>query len=375
MHVSTIKQMEQYARENSGVISLSQGIPYMGSDPSIRDEVVYSIMQNKVDAYSDPQGLVELRDAISQKLQKDEKRYSPHEILITTGAVEAMAATLLAITTPGDEVIIPTPTYVSFFQITKTASLRAITLPLQEDKNWTLDCDLLESIITAKTKAIILCNPNNPTGSIYDKKTLLAITELAEKYNFFIIIDEVYKNMLYEDSKMYSITTDNKFKERIITIVSFSKDFSLTGWRVGFLYTSSALINMILPVHDTLVNCAPVISQYAALAALKDDERIIAAHLDAYREQRNIVESYLQKLTEYISWYKPQGSYFFFPKLLIQKDDSQFCLDLLQKQKLAIVPGSAFGPGGEGHVRICFGRNKADIIKGMERFVAYCNAL
>jgi aspartate/methionine/tyrosine aminotransferase len=377
MTLNAIKQMETYARYNPHVISLSQGIPYQPADNAIRQEVVEAMFQNKVDMYSDPQGIVQLRQKISEMLLDEDMQYSDDEILITAGATEGLLVTFLSLLTiERNEVVIPTPAYSAYFRIVASAKGKPVSLPLIEKDGWKLDILVLKKSITKKTAAILLCNPNNPTGSLYSKEDLLEICFLAQKNNVHVILDEVYGNMLFDDNSMYTPCVNDALKQTIIRVVSFSKDFSLTGWRVAFLQSHKRIIQQILPFHDALVNCAPVISQYAAIAALKNRQRILTNNQVIYTENRTLMQKYLDNLHEDLNYQMPKGSYFFFPKLLKKQNSVEFCFTLLEKEHVALVPGSDFGAGGESHIRLCFGRSKEDIIKGMEgltRFLVSTN--
>lgn len=372
MKLNAIKQMENYARYNPQVVSLSQGIPFLRSDEHIRESAIDAIRENKVDRYSDPRGFLELRNSISEALLQEKMDYSEKEIIVTAGAIEGLSSVFLSILNPGrNEVIIPTPTYSAYFRTVKVAKGNAIPFIFDEEKGWTLDPEKLEKKITNQTAAILLCNPNNPTGSVYTRETLLRLCDIAIKHNILIVLDEVYKNMIFDDADFYSPAIDKKFKKNIIRVVSFSKDFSLTGWRVGFLHSDKSIIEKILPVHDTLVNCAPVISQYAALAAIKHQDEILVNNMAIYSRHRDIMSGYLKNLNEFLSFTKPKGSYYMFPKIKNVYDTEKFCMDLLTKANLAVVPGSDFGPGGESHIRICFGRAEEDIITGMKSLSKY----
>jgi aminotransferase len=372
MTLNAIKQMETYARYNPHIVSLSQGIPYQPTDNAIRLAVVEAMLGNKVDAYSDPQGILLLRSKIAELLLSEDMQYNTDEILVTTGATEGLMATMLSlITLQQNEIIIPTPSYSAYYKIVESAKGKSISLPLNEENSWSLDSSLLEKNITRKTAAILLCNPNNPTGSIYSKEELLTVCTLAKKRNIMVILDEVYGNMLFDNNTLYTPCINDEFKETIIRVVSFSKDFSMTGWRVAFLHSHKNVVQKILPLHDALVNCAPVISQYAACAALENRKRILKINEAIYGENKALMKEYLDGLKKYFSYQLPKGSYFFFPKLLRKQNSIKFCLDLLEKKQVAVVPGSDFGQGGENHIRLCFGREKDDIIKGMERLTRF----
>lgn len=371
MQMSAIKIMEEKARSMSDVVSLSQGIPFSPSHDRIRSAVIQALLANNVDQYSSPQGLTSLREMIAVKLQQQQMVYHPDEIIVTAGAIEAMTAVMLALFEPGDEIIIPTPIYAAFFRCAAVAKLSIIEVPLKEENGWKLDFEKLQQVMTARTKAILLCNPNNPTGSVYPRETLQKLAQFATKKKVFVLLDEVYRQMYFGSTTLYSPCEEREYRKFIIRIVSFSKDFSLTGWRVGFLHTDRDILKRILPVHDAIVNCAPVISQYAAMAALVHEAKIVSELHQQYTENRELMGEYLESLREYLSFQWPQGSYFFFPKIYRCNNSQQLCLDILQKVGVALVPGSDFGQGGEGHIRLCFGRKKEDIEIGMGRFSSY----
>ena len=372
MRLSAIKRLEEKARELSGVVSLAQGIPSLASNDLIRKSVIESIENGVVDKYSPVKGESKLRQTISAQLQELNMNYGSDEVLVTAGSIEGLSATLLSLLSPGDEVIVMTPTYFrNYKQIIEMSRGKVVTVKLDESSGWSLPISNLKRKITDKTKAIIVCNPNNPTGSILTKEELLLISELAIKHNFVVICDDVYRNLVYSDEQVFNITTDTRYKKNVIRIVSLSKDFSLSGWRIGYLHGSQELIDKISVVHDNLVNCAPVVSQYAALAALENQTMILPTMQALYLRNRTIMGSYLEKMSDYLEFVWPEGSYYFFVRVKGVPDTEQFCTDLLYKAKVALVPGDDFGPGGEGHVRLCFGRSEEDIHTAMRRLNKY----
>jgi aminotransferase len=366
--LSAIKKMEIIAREIPGVISLAQGIPCVPSDRIIRKEVIMAINNNKVDKYSLTAGAMELRNLISEKLKKEGMEYdAAREIVVVAGAIEGLTATLLSILSPGDEVIVFTPTYYSNYrEIVKLAHANVVDVPLVEKSGWSLDLNLFKKRISRLTRAIIICNPNNPTGSLLRKEELLEIGELAKKRNIVLILDDVYYNILYEKN-IFLLARNKQFKNNIVRIVSFSKDFALSGWRIGFLPGPEKLISKILPIHDCLVNCAPVVSQYAMMSAIRHESKIVFNTMKKYRKNKELMASLLKQLSGFLSFTVPKGTYYFFPKIFKIKNSEDFCLKLLRKKKLAVVPGSDFGPGGEGHIRLCFGKSEKEIVDGIRR--------
>ena len=367
--------MEEIARSNPDAISLSQGIPFSPSHDRIRSSVIQALLADKVDQYVSPQGLLPLRELIVAKLKEQRMSYQSDEIIITAGAIEAMSAVMLSLCEPGDEIIIPTPVYAAFFRCAEVAKVKVVEVPLAEDNGWELEIEKLQKAITPKTKAILLCNPNNPTGSVYPKIVLQKVAQMATVNKVFLLLDEVYRQMYFLENEIYSPCEELSYRKNVIRIVSFSKDFSLTGWRVGFVHGERSVVEKILPVHDALINCAPVISQYAAIAALLHENEILNSMHALYAENRQIMGEYLSDLKEYLSFYWPDGTYFFFPYIKGMTNSQQFCLDLLQKSDVAAVPGSDFGNGGEGHIRLCFGRKREDIHEGMQRIRRYLQTL
>lgn len=370
--LSAIKTMENKASSIPGVISFAQGTPSFDSHKLIRKAAIAALRNNKVDKYSQASGIRELRALISKKLLEKGMLYdAEREIVATAGAMEALSSALLAIGLASKEVIILTPTYPYYEKIIKMAGGRVVYVALDEKSDWKLNIEILEKKITDKTCAIILCNPNNPTGSILGKDELLTIGKLAKKHKFIIIQDDVYENFYFGKHPPFNLCKEKEFKKQIIRIVSFSKDFALCGWRIGFLHSSIENIDKILPIHDNLINCAPVISQYAALEALKNEHSIITEYRTSYKKRRQLMGDFLKECRDYLEYTWPMGAYYFFPKILGIKNTEGLCFDILKREKVAVVPGDEFGLGGEGHIRLCFGKREAEIIEGMKRLVMY----
>jgi aminotransferase len=370
--LSAIKQIEIIARSTPGVISLAQGVPSIPSHLDIRKAACRAINEGKADRYSIGIGIPELRIALSKHLRDNQMNYDPEtEIMITAGAIESLSTIFLSLLSPKDEVILLTPTYfANYKRIVEMAGGVSIAVPLLENSKWHIDFIKLEKHITSNTKALILCNPNNPTSSVFTKKEILRLTTLSKKYNFMIIMDDVYSEIVYE-KEVYNPLVDPRLKQSIIRIVSFSKSYSLSGWRIAYIHGPKKIMEKLLPFHDNLINCAPVVSQYAALAGITTHKKIISENISVYRKNRTIIMKELDTLSQHFSYSIPEGGYYIFPKLKHIKDDVTFCFDLLKKAKVAIVPGSDFGPGGEGHIRICFGKSEEEIKEGIKRLRKY----
>jgi aminotransferase len=257
-----------------------------------------------------------------------------------------------------------------------------IFVPLDESRDWAVNVAAFAGAITPNTRAIVLCHPNNPTGTLFSKEDLIALAELALAHDIVIIADEVYRDFLYDanDRESYfSLAMEPKYRNNVIRVFSFSKAFAMTGWRVGYLHTARSLAERILKIHDSLVTCAPVISQYAALAALEMKPKEWLPYRDEYKARRDMVCDALSAMPKLFKFVTPRSAYFLFPALVTENiqgytDSHSFCLKLLETEGLALVPGSAFGPAGEHHVRISFGRSREDIAEGIERLKKYCHA-
>ncbi len=395
--ISPIKEMEIRSARIPSVVSLAQGIPNFDTPECIKRKAIEAIQKGLTARYSLSPGIFELREAIEYDLAKRNIFYDfEEEIIVTAGSIEAISATLLALLEPGDEVLIPDPTYTSYQSAIKVARAVPVFFPLKEKKGWGFEVEELEKKINSKTKAILFCNPNNPTGTVFSQNQLLKIAELAEEKNLFVISDEVYRDFIFDSEKYYSVAQFSSFRKNLIHIFSFSKAYAMTGWRVAYLATDKELAHKILGVHDALVTCAPVVSQWGALAALELGQAEVERFKKEFDKRRRLICEQLDQLNEWFSYETPSSAYFVFPKFspklmelikekIISKNHLdykikkyqqnsfswRFALDLLYQGKVAVVPGIAFGSQGENHIRLCFGRKPNNILKALERIKKY----
>lgn len=370
MTLDTIKTMERVARGDDNIISLGQGIPSDTLDPALQQAAIKATIYGTADAYSDPQGIFELRTEISRHTATENIHYSPDETLVTVGAIEGINTALRSVITPvKNRVIIPTPTYSAYFSLVKTAGGHVDTYETNEATGWNIDPLEIKALIRHDTAAILLSNPNNPTGKVYDKHTLRQLASIAQQAGVAVIVDEVYRHMIFS-GVFYSLAQASEYKDTVIRIMSFSKDFNMTGWRLGYIQASADRIVDMTSIHDTLVNCAPVISQYVAVAALKNAEVILPRNLDTYTKRRDQMAGWLERCSDYLGYTMPDAGYFFFVKLT-NDQDSTLIADDLARFGVVVIPGAAFGAAGEGYVRICFGRSSSAIDGGMERMLRY----
>src|SRR5262249_2032991 len=321
-------------------------------------------------------GLPRLRESIAEALRRDGMAYDPDgEILVTAGSIEAIAASLLALVDPGDEGLGGAPTYASYLPAIRLAGAGPRFVPLAEDANFDLDTDAIEAAVGRRTRALILCNPNNPTGTVFSAEQTRRMLAVAKREDFIVIADEVYKDFLYGEARIHSAATELWARDRVIRVCSFSKAYAMTGWRVGFLHGPASLVTEVLKVHDALVTCAPVVSQYAALAALELGDVEIAAFRAEFRRRRDQVIERLDALPHAFDYQKPNASYFVFPRVKdtvpMARDSRRLAADILARARVALVPGVAFGPTGEAHLRLCYARRADDIQRAFDRLDDY----
>lgn len=376
IQLSVIKQMELRAAKYPDVISLAQGIPSFDTPDFIKTRAISAMKRGAVAKYSLSPGLPELREGVELSLAKQNMFYDwQTEIIITVGSIEGITAAVLAVTMPGDEVILPSPSYTSYREVIYLAGCTPVYVPLNEEHGWTFELDKFEKAITSKTKAILFSNPNNPTGTIYSREQLLGLGQLAKKHNLYIIGDEVYKDFTYDlnkQEKIFSLAEVVDLRHLVIRAFSFSKSYAMTGWRVGYLHSDQKIMKEILKIHDCLATCAPVISQYAAMEALDLGEIKLKKFNTEYLKRRDLICARLDRLKAIFTYVKPTSAYYVFPRLIGRELDSwKFAIDLLENARVAVVPGIAFGPEGEAHVRMSFGRSEQDISQAFDRMEKY----
>ncbi len=379
--VSAIKQMPLLAKQVGGCVTLGQGIPSFNTPDFIREAVIAELRDNNaIGKYSLQPGVPELKEEIAKDLKRTRNiDVDPDkEIYVSCGGMEALATGISTIIERGDEVILPTPCYASHIEQVLFAEGIPRFVPLDEEGGWKLDLEALKKAINKNTKAIILSNPINPTGTILSEQDLRSIASLVIEHNLFIVADEAYDFLIYDNLPYFSLLSLPELKDKIIGACSFSKRYCMTGWRVGFMYASARIIKHALKVHDSFAICAPTISQFAALAALRatngkdglGDQSI--KHLcDALWRRRDLVCSRLDKLKDTFSYVKPSGGYYVFPRLNSGAASMDYAVKLLKEAKVITVPGAAFGPNGEGHIRMSFGAADEELTEAFDRLDRY----
>ena len=371
---SGIRKFFDIAREIEGAISLGVGEPDFDTPWHIREEGIYSLERGKT-YYTSNAGLKELRQEIVNFM---ERKYNisyewDKNILVTVGGSEAIDMALRAMIEPGDEVIITTPCYVSYEPCAILAGGNVKTIPLKNENQFRLTAKELEDAITPKSKILIMCFPNDPTGAIMEKKDLEAIREVIIKHDLVVISDEIYAELSYGD-KHVSIASLPKMKERTIVVNGFSKTYSMTGWRLGWATGPEDIIKQMTKIHQFAIMCAPTTSQYAGLEALKNGDDDIIMMRDAYDERRRYV---LKRLAEMgIPCFEPKGAFYVFPDIRgFGLSSEEFCLRLLKEEKVVVVPGNAFGESGEGFVRISYAYSLNDLKNALARLEKFVKKL
>ncbi len=379
--VSAIKQMPVLASKVPGAVSLGQGIPSFATPSFITEAVVRALREDeRIGKYSLQPGMPELKIEIAKHLLRTKGvTIDPEtEVFVSCGAMEALAASVAALVDRGDEVLIPSPNYASHIEQILFAEGVPVFVPMREEGGWELDIDGFRRAVTPKTKAILICNPMNPTGTVFSEDEVRAIADLAIEKDLFVIADEAYDFLVYDELRHASFVSIPELKERLVAAFSFSKMYCMTGWRVGYLYAPSYLIDQVLKVHDAFAICAPMVSQYAALAALRatngkdgEGDRFIVQLVTTLDARRMLTCSRLNRLASLFSYQRPRGAYYVFPSIVPGMKSIDLALRLLYEAKVISVPGSGFGPTGEGHIRLSFGGTEEEINEGFDRIEAW----
>ncbi len=372
---SGIRKFFDVASTMEDVISLGVGEPDFLTPWSIREEAIYTI-ENKRTNYSSNAGIYELRVEIANYIEETiGVSYNPDsEICVTVGASEGIDITLRTILNIGDEVLIVEPCYVSYMPCVVLAGGVAVPVATKAENGFRVTREDLESKITDKTKAIIICYPNNPTGAIISKKDLQEIADLCIEKNLLVISDEIYSELTYDGNTHSSIASLPNMFDRTVVINGFSKSFSMTGWRLGYVLAPKDLMKHMIKVHQYIIMCAPTISQHAALEGLKSAREDVEKMKDDYSNRRLFLVDGLRKLGLDVN--TPGGAFYVFPsieKTNLKSED--FCQELLYKERLAVVPGSAFGDCGEGFIRCSYAYKKESLIKSLERMDKFLQSL
>ena len=372
---SGIRKFYDIVATMDDVISLGIGEPDFTTPTPILEAGIEALRQGETH-YTPNAGIFKLREAISAYLaDKYQVAYNPmDEVMVSVGVSEALYLALTAVINPGEEIIIPTPCFISYQAEVLLVGGVPVEVPGSMENGFQPEPGLIEKAITSKTKAIFVGFPSNPTGVVATRKNLLAISRLAEKYDLLVISDEIYDNLVYGVDHVCFASLPG-MKERTITLGGFSKSYAMTGWRVGYAAAPPEILKGLVRIHQYTVMSAPAVSQYAALAALKIGAKDAEDMQIKYDRRRKLIVSRLNEIG--LETLMPQGAFYAFPNITSTGlDDEAFALRLLQEAKVAVVPGSAFGTGGEGFVRCSYAAKYEMIEQAMERierFVRDCS--
>ena len=353
------------------VISLGVGEPDFDTPWHIRDEGIYSLERGRT-FYTSNSGLMELRREVCNYMSRKQgiTYDAAHEVIITVGGSEAIDIGLRALINPGDEVLIPQPSYVSYEPCAILAGAKPVIIDLKAENEFRLTAQELEDAVTDRTKVLILPFPNNPTGAIMEREDLEAIAEVILKHDLIVMSDEIYGELTYK-GKHVSIASLPGMKERTILINGFSKAYAMTGWRLGYACGPANIIQQMTKIHQFAIMCAPTTSQYAAVEALKNGDDDIAEMCGAYNQRRRYLLNAFREMG--LECFEPYGAFYVFPCIKqFGMTSDEFATRFLEEEKVAVVPGTAFGDSGEGFLRISYAYSLENLkvaIGRLERFV------
>ena len=372
---SGIRRFFDIAAEMEDVISLGVGEPDFVTPWSIRESCVYGLEQGYT-SYTANRGLWELREEICA-LQKRNFNidYDPKtNVLVTVGVSEALDIAMRAILTPGDEILIPEPCYVSYKACASLAGAVAVAVPAKIENNFSITPADLEAHVTNKTKALLIGYPNNPTGAILTKEQLMDIAKFAQEHDLIVISDEIYGDLTYGGERHVCFAGLPGMKDRTILLNGFSKAYAMTGWRIGYAMSNPAIISAMTKIHQYTMLCAPITAQIAAVEALRHGEKYMKKMVSEYDKRRRLIYDGLTNAG--LKCFEPKGAFYIFPDITSTGLTSgEFAEQLLMKEHVALVPGTAFGQCGEGYVRCSYATSVTKIseaIARIEHFVQHC---
>lgn len=372
MRPSGIRKFFDLAATMEGVVSLGVGEPDFVTTWSVREAAINSLERGYT-SYTANAGLLELRREITRyMMERFHVEYSAkEEVIVTVGASQALDIAMRAVIDPGDEIIVVEPCFVSYAPLVELAGGRAVTIGTTGDTGFKLQPEQLEAAITEKTKAVLLCYPNNPTGTQLDREDLESIAEIVKKHDVLVIADEIYAELAYDQSHT-SIAALDGMRERTILINGFSKGFAMTGWRLGFTCAPEEISRAMLKIHQYAMMCASTPAQYAAIEALQHGMNDVESMKKDYRQRRNYMVQSFKEIG--LDCHLPGGAFYVFPSIQSTGLTSeQFAEELLLEEKVAVVPGSVFGEGGEGYIRCSYASSMSQLQEAIKRISRFLN--
>lgn len=368
--MSATKHMAVLASRVPDCVSLGQGVPSFPTPPHILEAVAAALRGDPaIGRYTLQSGMPQLRRAIAEMYRNSRGiTVDPEtEVGITVGAMEGLLTAILTVVERGDEVILPSPTYASHIEQVLLAEGIPLFVPLRA-ADWRLDPDAVEAAITPRTRAVILCNPGNPTGTVFPDSDIDALCALAQAHDLWIISDETYDFLVYDEPPPQSPATREAVRQRVITVGSFSKKYAMTGWRVGWVAAAEPVMAQIMKVHDATAICAPTPSQVAALAALSGPQDCVADMRCVLAKRREQCCRRLEALAGQFSYVRPRGAFYVMACYRFSREPSQQVAErMLNEAGVITIPGGSFGPNGEGHLRLSFGGTESEIDTAFDR--------
>jgi aspartate/methionine/tyrosine aminotransferase len=360
------KRIDEYKQKGIEIINFSIGRPDFDTPAHIKDAAKEALDKGLVH-YTNSAGTLELREALCARMKKDfNLDTAPDEVIFTSGATEAIYVALQSILDPGDEVIVPEPMYVYYNGWCRLCGAEPVNIPLKESEGFNIDCAEIESKISPNTKAIILTSPHNPTGQVYSVDTIKAIADLAIKHNLMVIADDIYNYIIYDDMPYVCIASLEGMKQRTLVVGSFSKSYAMDGWRLGYLLGPREIISNCLKLHQHMVSCPNTFVQIGAVAALTSSQDCVREMVKEFGRRRGLLLTSLDSIG--FDYVKPKGAFYIFPSIKkYGRSSKEMAEYLLEEARVATVPGTAFGPTGEGYIRISYAASYEDIEKGMRQ--------
>ncbi|MBR3306974.1 MAG: aminotransferase class I/II-fold pyridoxal phosphate-dependent enzyme [Lachnospiraceae bacterium] len=371
---SGIRKFFDIASEMEDVISLGVGEPDFDTPWHIRDEGIYSLERGRT-FYTSNTGLIELREEIAAYLKRriGVEYDAKNEIMVTVGGSEGIDVAMRAMLDPGDEVLIPQPSYVSYEPCCVLAGGKPVIIELKNEDEFRLTAAQVEAAVTEKTKLLILPFPNNPTGAIMERSDLEAVAEVVKKHDLYVLSDEIYSELSYKGDHV-SITQIPGMRERTVLINGFSKAYAMTGWRLGYACAPEIILKQMLKIHQFAIMCAPTTSQYAAVEALKNGDKDVAEMREAYDQRRRFLMERFRNMG--LKCFEPYGAFYVFPCIKeFGMSSEDFAMRFVEEEHVAVVPGTAFGDCGEGFLRISYAYSIDNLRAAMDRMESFLGKL
>ncbi len=372
---SGIRKFFDIVSEMKDAISLGVGEPDFDTPWHIREEGIYSLERGRT-FYTSNAGLKELKEEICHYLKRRVGLTYDYntDVMVTVGGSEAIDIAIRAMIDPGDEVLIPQPSYVSYVPCVQLAYGKPVIIQLKEENQFRLTKEEVLEKLTDKTKILVLPFPNNPTGAIMEKKDLEEIAEVCIEHDIFVLSDEIYSELTYNNEKHISIASIPGMKERTIVINGFSKSYAMTGWRLGYAAGPKEILKQMIKIHQFAIMCAPTNSQYAAVEALRNGDKDVEIMRESYNQRRRYLLNAFSEMG--LDCFEPYGAFYMFPSIKkFGMTSEEFANRLLQEEKVAVVPGTAFGECGEGFLRISYAYSLENLKEALGRLAAFISRL